>query len=73
MWPWLVQIGQTRGGFYSYEWLENLVVCDMYNADRVVLEWQDPKVGDEVWLHPNAPPLKVLIIEPGRTIVLEKS
>jgi len=72
VWPWLVQIGQTRAGFYSYEWLENLVGCDMHNADRVP-EWQDLKVGDEVWLHPEAPPLKVRIIEPGRAIVLEQS
>lgn len=21
VWPWLAQIGQDRGGFYSYEWL----------------------------------------------------
>ena len=25
VWPWLLQIGQNRGGFYSYDWLENLV------------------------------------------------
>lgn len=73
VWPWLVQMGQTRGGFYSYEWLENLVGCHMQNADRVVSEWQDLKVGDEVWLHPKAPPLRVRIIEPGRAIVLDKS
>lgn len=71
VWPWLVQIGQKRGGFYSYTWLENLVGCDMQNADRIVPEWQDLKVGDEVWLHPKAPPLRVLAIEPGRAIVLE--
>ena len=73
VWPWLVQIGQNHGGFYSYEWLENLVGCNMQNADRIVLEWQDLKVGDEVWLHPKAPPLKVLLIEPMRAIVLEKT
>jgi len=73
VWPWLVQVGQTRGGFYSYTWLENLVGCDMHNADQLVPEWQDLKVGDEVWLHPKAPPLKVLAIELGRAIVLENS
>ena len=73
VWPWLVQVGQNRGGFYSYTWLENLVGCDMHNAERIVPEWQDLKVGDEVWLHPKAPPLRVLTIEPGRAIVLEKS
>ena len=35
VWPWLAQIGQDRGGFYSYEWLENLAGCEMRNADRV--------------------------------------
>jgi hypothetical protein len=34
IWPWLVQIGQGRGGFYSYEWLENLVGCDTPPAQR---------------------------------------
>src|SRR5690349_3601012 len=33
VWPWLVQIGQTRGGFYSYTWLENAVGCQMQNAE----------------------------------------
>lgn len=72
VWPWLVQIGQNRGGFYSYTSLENLVGCQMRNADEIVPEWQDLKVGDEVWLHPKAPALKVLRIEPERAIVLEK-
>ena len=35
VWPWLAQIGQDRGGFYSYEWLENLAGCRMRNADRI--------------------------------------
>lgn len=72
VWPWLVQIGQRRGGFYSYTWLENLVGCQMENAERVHLEWQELNVGDEVWLHPKAPPLRVLFIEPERHLVLEK-
>jgi hypothetical protein len=72
VWPWLVQMGQNRGGFYSYTWLENLVGCHMRNADRIVPEWQTLNVGDSVRLHPKAPPLKVLIAEPGRSIVLEK-
>ena len=72
VWPWLVQLGQNRGGFYSYTWLENLVGCHMRNANWIKPEWQSLKVGDSVWLHPKAPPLKVLAIEPGRAIVLEK-
>ncbi len=52
VWPWLAQIGQDRGGFYSYTWLENLAGCDMHNADRVHDEWQNRSVGDGILLHP---------------------
>jgi hypothetical protein len=48
IWPWLVQIGQDRAGFYSYDWLENLVAADIHNADRVVPEWQHRAHGDFV-------------------------
>lgn len=71
LWPWLVQMGQNRGGFYSYAWLENLVGCHMQNADEIVPEWQELKVGDKVWLHPKAPPVEVAAIEPGHAIVLK--
>jgi hypothetical protein len=71
IWPWLVQMGQTRGGFYSYTWLENLVGCHMRNADEIVPEWQELKVGDSVWLHPKAPPVEVAAVDPGRALVLK--
>jgi hypothetical protein len=48
IWPWLVQWGQERGGLYSYEFLENLIGCDMHNADRIHPEWQNIQVGDTV-------------------------
>src|SRR5262245_61191325 len=38
VWPWLVQIGQDRAGFYSYTWLEDLFGCRMRNTYRVVPE-----------------------------------
>ena len=34
IWPWLVQMGQGRGGFYTHEWVENLLSADIHNADR---------------------------------------
>ncbi len=58
IWPWLVQIGQARGGFYSYDWLENLFGCDIRNADRILPEFQHLEVGDGVKLHPGAPPFR---------------
>ena len=41
VWPWIAQLGQGRGGFYSYDWLENLVGCDIHSSDRILREWQD--------------------------------
>ena len=49
VWPWLVQMGADRAGFYSYDWLENLFGLDIHNADSVVHEWQQLEVGDIVW------------------------
>jgi hypothetical protein len=53
VWPWVAQLGQGRGGFYSYDFLENMVGCDIHSAERVVPEWQSIKVGDAVRLHPE--------------------
>jgi hypothetical protein len=70
VWRWVVQIGQGRGGFYSYEGLENLVGCEIYNADHIMPEYQNLKVGDEIKLHPNAPALPVGAVEPGRYLLI---
>jgi hypothetical protein len=70
VWPWVAQIGQDRGGFYSYTWLENLAGCRMRNADRVHPEWQQRTVGETVLLHP-ATGLKLLQVEPGHALVFE--
>ena len=51
VWPLLAQIGQDRGGFYSYDWLENLAGCKMHNADRVHPERQQRVIGEVVKLH----------------------
>jgi hypothetical protein len=69
VWPWLAQLGQGRGGLYSYDWLENLVGCDIHSADRVLTEWQQLEVGNEVRLHPRSA-LTVTAVEPGEHLVL---
>jgi hypothetical protein len=72
VWPWLVQMGQGRGGLYSYERLENLVGCDMHNADQILPEYQHLEVGDKVRLVPEGrdPYFLVSAIQPGRAIIL---
>jgi hypothetical protein len=69
VWPWIAQLGQGRGGFYSYDFLENLAGCDIHSADRIGPEWQSIAVGDEVRLHPEVS-LRVALLDPGTALVL---
>jgi hypothetical protein len=50
VWPWVVQIGQDRAGFYSNTWLENLTGADIHNADVIHAEWQHRAIGDRILL-----------------------
>ncbi len=70
VWQWLVQIGQGRGGFYSYEWIENAMGLDMQNADRILPEFQELKLGDKIPLSPDGFGIPVAIVEPCRALVL---
>jgi hypothetical protein len=69
VWPWLVQIGQGRAGFYSYDFLENLVGCDIHSSDSILPEHQGMQVADYVNLAPEVK-LRVAAIDPGRAFVL---
>ena len=73
VWPWLMQLGQGRGGFYSYEWVENLLGMEIYNADKLMPVWQNLQVGDLVRMGPDGkapPPYIVAQIVPWRALVL---
>jgi hypothetical protein len=70
IWPWLIQMGQGRAGFYSYDWLEQLFGCAIENAGEIVPSLQTMKVGDGISLHPKSPPLTVAEVQPHRAIVL---
>lgn len=63
VWPWLVQMGQGRGGLYSYDWLENLVGCHIHSIDRIDPDLQDLAVGDVVRMVPEGtePPLRLVV------------
>jgi hypothetical protein len=49
IWPWLMQIGEDRSGFYSYTILENLFGADMPKIERPVPEWKPRVPGEIVW------------------------
>lgn len=73
IYPWIVQLDATKGGWYSYTWLESLLNCSMVNADRIHPEWQMLQVGDEVKMCPNEPappPYIVAQIYPNQAIVM---
>lgn len=73
IWPWLVQMGQDRGGLYSYAWLERLVGCEITNVEQIIAEYQHLQVGDIVRLTPperNNLFFTVAVIDPGRALVL---
>jgi len=48
VWAWVVQIGQGRGGMYSYQWLENLAGCDIHNVYEIRPELQTLQAGDKI-------------------------
>jgi hypothetical protein len=51
IWPWLVQMGSSRAGFYTHEWLERLLgitYADGHSADHLHPEFQVLQVGDLV-------------------------
>ncbi len=70
VWPWLVQMGQGRAGFYSYEWIENLMGLTIRNANQILREYQNLKVGDTVPLAPDGTGVPVAVCEPNEVLVL---
>lgn len=71
VYPWLVQMGQGRGGLYTYTWLENaLFKLNMHNADRIMPEFQNLKVGDPMPFAPNGFGPKVAALEPNKLMLL---
>jgi hypothetical protein len=64
IWPWLVQIGVTRAGWYSYDWLDNL---GHHSAEQIVPEWQHVAVGDLIPLSPDGKAgMRVKAFEPNQ-------
>ncbi|MBD3165328.1 SRPBCC family protein [bacterium] len=72
VWPWLVQLGQGRGGFYSYDWIENLFGYDIHSADEIIGEWQGLEVGDMIRMSPGiGPQTRVEAITPNHDLILK--
>jgi hypothetical protein len=73
VWPWLVQMGYQRGGWYSYDWLERAAgigdFADGGSARRILPDLKSLVPGDTVDLSPNGG-FTVVGLEPERSLVL---
>jgi hypothetical protein len=72
--PWLVQMGYQRAGWYSLDWVENMIgagdfVDGKHASVRIVPELQDLADGDTIKIAPTLP-YKVKMLEPDRLLVL---
>lgn len=65
VWPWLVQMGYGRGGWYSYDRLD----MKGSSAARVLPEFQDLSVGDLVPTHPGGG-FVARVVDPETALVL---
>lgn len=76
VWPWIAQLGDTRGGFYSYTFIENrigaLTGAKDYNvvyvnANAIHPEWQNPQVGEPI----IQDSLKIREVTPGQYLLAD--
>ena len=65
VWPWLVQMGFGRAGWYSYDQLD----MKGRSADAILPELQALNVGDRLPTHPEGG-FEVRTIDPGHALVV---
>jgi hypothetical protein len=74
IWPWLVQIGYQRAGWYSYDFLEAAIgaadFIDGRSSYRIIPKFQHLQPGDRIYIHPKIPGFLVARVEPGRLLIL---
>lgn len=76
IWPWLVQVGWHRGGWYTPRWVDVLLFPDNWpSASRIHAEFQSLEVGDVI---PDGPPetvcgFTVREVVPADRLVLEST
>jgi len=79
IWSWLVQIGQDRGGMYSYDDLEQAIGLEIHSAETINPAWQHLEPDDSVRLVPpgwgplpDGYAFRVSLVEPPHTLVLRQ-
>lgn len=69
VWPWIVQMGENRGGFYGYDFLERLLGMKIHSAHRILPRYQEVEKGQALDRGGN---IVVRHVDPGRVLVLGK-
>jgi proline iminopeptidase len=76
VWPWLVQIGYKRAGWYTHDFLHRLVGIagcvddERCSAKRIIPELQDLAPGDVIEIAPGMG-YAVVALEPEQAMVLQ--
>jgi hypothetical protein len=71
IWPWLVQMGDRRGGLYSYDFLDRAFgILSGPSADKILPEFQGLAAGDVIPLG-KGPDWPVVVLDFERAMVLE--
>jgi hypothetical protein len=74
IWPWLIQMGQDRAGFYTHNWVERVLQSGIPDTSVIRPEWQHLEVGSlmrtnrDIGGKPMGWP--VAAIEPGHCLVV---
>ena len=64
IWPWIVQMGYKRAGFYGFDKLDN---GGIPSAENLIPEYQDLQIGDSIPL--GGPYLQVVEMEPHKSML----
>lgn len=66
IWPWIVQMGFGRAGWYSYDWIDNL---GRPSVHEILPDYQLPQPGDAVPIGPGGKGLLVRSLDRNRTLL----
>jgi hypothetical protein len=73
VWPWIVQVGMKRAGWYTYDWFYDMTgssgFVDGHSSDRIVPVLQNVKLGDTISIN-SAIGYKVAVLDEPRAFVL---
>lgn len=68
--PYFVQAGQDKAGFYSFDWLESALGFGIHNTYTIEPKWQNLKAGDFCTFHKSGMGMRIHSVTPNRNITM---